>query len=84
VRDTPTLLPDRVRHTLTEALLGLPEGDRQSEMERQMASVLAVLTEFREKLEPLQQRGVVETDEHRQQPEERVSVAFINSVKSAA
>jgi hypothetical protein len=74
----------RVRHILTEALLSLAEGDQQSEMEQQMASVLAVLTEIRAILEQLQQRGVVEPVKRDQNTEEQVSEAFIVSVKSAA
>ena len=74
----------RVRNILTEALLGLAEGGQQSEMEQQMASVLAVLTEIHAKLEQLQQRGGVETGERDQKSEEQVSEAFILSVKSAA
>jgi hypothetical protein len=74
----------RVRHILTEALLMLAEGDQQSEWEQQMASVLAVLTEIRAKLEKLQQRGVVEPSNREQKSDEKVSEAFIHSVKSAA
>jgi hypothetical protein len=74
----------RVRHTLTEALLGLAEEGQQSEMEQQRASVLAILTEIRVNLEQLQQRGVVETGKREQKSEEQVSEAFILSIKSAA
>ena len=73
-----------MRHILTEALLRLAEEDQQSEMEQQMASILVALNEIRTRLEQLQLRGVVETNKHEPKSEEKVSDAFILSVKMTA
>jgi hypothetical protein len=74
----------RVRHILTEALLRLVEEDQRSEIELQMADILAVLNAIQANLEQLQQRGAVGLDKREQKAEAKVSEAFILSVKSAA
>ena len=74
----------RARHILTEALLRLAEGDQRSEVELHMVELLAALNEIRDKLQQIQQRGVVEPVKREQNTEEQVSEAFILSVKSAA
>jgi hypothetical protein len=74
----------RVRHILAEALLRLVEGEQRSEVELQMAEVLATLNAIQANLEQLQQRGVVELGKREQNTREHVSEAFIRSVKCAA